>query len=282
MPTLTSPDGTTIAYESTGAGPTVILVDGAMCYRAAGPMRPLAALLAQHFTVVTYDRRGRGESTDTAPYAVAREVEDLRSLIRAVGGQAHVYTMSSGGALGLATAAADAGVTRLALYEPPYASEVQGGTRFAHYTERLTGALAEGRHGDAVALFMDNVGVPSQAIDAMRSQPGWTSLEAIAPTLAYDDALLAGGYVPRHLAEALTLPMIVLSGAASPEVLRQAAEATAGALAGADLRVLAGQTHDVDPAAVTPVLVDFFSTPGGRDPVDRLTPAGPVGAPVPS
>src|SRR5690348_7771281 len=120
MPTVTSADGTRIGYERAGDGPALVLVDGALCYRAAGPMRPLAALLTGDFTVFTYDRRGRGESTDTLPYEVEREVEDLRAVIRAAGGEAALYAMSSGGALALATAAADPGVTGLVLYEPPY------------------------------------------------------------------------------------------------------------------------------------------------------------------
>ena len=123
MSTLTSPDGTTIAYTRTGDGPPLILVDGAMCYRGAGPMDALAALLQDSFTVYTYDRRGRGESTDTLPHAVEREVEDLAALVAVAGGPAGVYAMSSGGALALATAATTPGIDRLALYEPPYTAE---------------------------------------------------------------------------------------------------------------------------------------------------------------
>ncbi len=99
MKTVTSKDGTTIAYDQVGNGPAVILVDGALCYRASGPSGPLAALLAPHFTVFTYDRRGRGDSTDTLPYGVEREVEDLEALLKAAGGSAFVYGISSGAAL---------------------------------------------------------------------------------------------------------------------------------------------------------------------------------------
>ena len=147
MSTVTSADGTTIAYERTGSGPPLILVDGAMCYRAAGPMRPLAALLQEHFTVYAYDRRGRGESSDTLPYAVAREVEDLQALIAQAGGEAYVYAISSGAALALATAAAGPGITKLALYEPPFMAEVEDGARIKEYTERLHELLDAGRDG---------------------------------------------------------------------------------------------------------------------------------------
>ena len=120
MGTLHSSDGTPIAYETAGDGPPVILVDGALCYRASGPSAPLAALLAEHFTVFTYDRRGRGESGDTAPYAVEREVEDIAALIDEAGGSACVYGISSGAALALEAANRGLGIERLVVYEAPF------------------------------------------------------------------------------------------------------------------------------------------------------------------
>ena len=258
MPAVTSADGTAIAYERTGSGPALVLVDGAMCYRGAGPMRPLAAVLQDSFTVYTYDRRGRGDSSDTPPYAVAREVQDLQALIARAGGRAHVYAISSGAALALATAAAGPGITGLALYEPPFMAEVDDGTRITEYTERLNELLGAGRNGDAVALFMTYVGMPAEAIAGMRAQPGWATLEAIAPTLAYDDEVLGGGSVPRDLASTIAVSTLVLAGSASPQSLQQAAKATADALPAAEHRTLDGQTHDVAPHALAPVLVEFF------------------------
>jgi pimeloyl-ACP methyl ester carboxylesterase len=258
MPAVTSPDGTTIAYERSGSGPVLVLVDGAMCYRGAGPARPLAARLQDGFTVYTYDRRGRGESSDTMPYAVAREVEDLQAVIAQAGGEAYVYGISSGAALVLATAAAGPGIARLALFEPPFMGEVEDGARIKEYTGRLHELLDAGRKGDAVALFMTNVGIPAQAVDGMRSQPGWALLEAIAPTLAYDDEVLTGGVVPRDLTSTIAVPALVLAGGASPEGLQQAAKATADALPAAEYRTLDGQTHDVAPDALAPVLAGFF------------------------
>jgi pimeloyl-ACP methyl ester carboxylesterase len=258
MPVITSPDGTTIAYESVGGGPALVLVDGAMCHRAAGPMRPLAGLLRDAFTVHTYDRRGRGESSDTPPYAVAREVEDMRALIARAGGEAYVYAISSGAALALAAAAAGPGIIGLALYEPPFLAEAGDGARTREYTERLTALLDAGRRGDAVALFMTHVGIPAEAVAGARAQPGWAALEAIAPTLAYDDQVLGDGGVPRDLAATITVPTLVLAGGASPQGLRRAAKATADALPAAGHRVLDGQTHDVAPDALAPVLREFF------------------------
>jgi pimeloyl-ACP methyl ester carboxylesterase len=257
--TVTSADGTTIAYERSGDGPALILVDGAMCHRAGGPMRPLAALLRDHFTVYAYDRRGRGESTDTLPYAVAREVEDLRALVERAGGEAYVYAISSGAAVALAAAAAGSGITRLALYEPPYLADAEEGTRGKEYSARLRELLAAGRRGDAVALFMTNVGVPAPVVEDTRSQPGWAAMEAIAPTLAYDDEALGGGGVPRDLAAAITAPALVLSGGASPEAMRQAAKTTAEALPAGRHQTLDGQIHDVAPEVLAPVLTAFFT-----------------------
>ncbi|MFG1941761.1 alpha/beta fold hydrolase [Nonomuraea sp. NPDC048826] len=255
MPEITSPDGTVIGYERSGDGPALILVDGAMCDRAAGPMRPLAALLSSSFTVYAYDRRGRGESTDTLPYAPAREVEDLQALIAEAGGEAYVYGISSGAALALRAAATGPGITRLALYEPPFIE----GPGNAAYTARLRELLAAGRAGDAVALFMAHVGMPPQAVDGMRAQPMFAVLEAIAPTLAYDDELLGGGRVPGDLASAITVPTLVLSGGAGPDELQGAAKATADAIPTAEHRTLDGQTHDVQADALAPALTAFFS-----------------------
>jgi pimeloyl-ACP methyl ester carboxylesterase len=259
MPVVTSADGTAIAYERTGNGPALVLVDGALCYRAAGPMRPLAARLRDSFTVHTYDRRGRGDSSDTLPYGVAREVEDLRAVIAQAGGEACVYAISSGAALALATAAAGPGITKLALYEPPFMAEVEDGSRAKEYTERLTELLDAGRAGDAVALFMARVGIPAPVVAGIRAQPGWTALETIAPTLRYDDQLLGDGSVPRGLGSAIAVPALVLAGGASPQSLQQVAKATADALPTAEHRTLDDQTHDVAPDALAPVLAEFFA-----------------------
>jgi len=260
MSTLTSPDGTSIAYSRTGTGPAVVLVDGAMCYRGAGPMDAMAAQLQDSFTVYTYDRRGRGESSDTLPYDVQREVEDLRALIAVAGGTAGVYAMSSGGALALATAAVEPGVTRLALYEPPYIAEAGEHDRVGAYTSGLTAALADNRRGDAIALFMTFVGIPEPVVTGMRAQPGWDRFEAIAPTLAYDNAQMTGSLVPRASLATITVPTAVVTGGGSPEILQVAGKAVADALRNGVHAVLDGQTHDVDAAALAPVLREHFLT----------------------
>jgi pimeloyl-ACP methyl ester carboxylesterase len=147
MPTVTSKDGTQIGYNTTGTGPAVILIDGAFCFRGFGPMPALAPLLAPHFTVYTYDRRGRGESGDTLPFALEREFEDIDALIQHAGGAASLYGISSGAGLALRAAASGLNVVKLALYEPPYDDNNLAGA--ATYTREITDALAAGSRGGA-------------------------------------------------------------------------------------------------------------------------------------
>lgn len=258
MGKVTSADGTTIAYESRGSGPPVILVDGAMCHRESGPMRGFAAALDEHFTVYAYDRRGRGASGDTPPYAVEREIDDLRALVAEAGGSAYGFGISSGAALLLRAAAAGVGFGRLALFEPPYVSESDGGQWSRSYTPRLTETLSAGRNGDAIELFMTSIGMPAEVVAGMRAQPFWPVFEAVAPTLAYDNAVMGDSSVPRDVAAAVTVPTLVTAGDASPANLRAAAKATADAVPGAVYRELPDQTHDVSAEALGPLLMEFF------------------------
>ena len=253
MDTVISADGTAIAFTRTGSGPALVLVDGALCYRAFGPLTALADRLAAHFTVYTYDRRGRGASGDTAPYAVAREIEDLEALIAHAGGSAYGYGISSGAALAIRAAAAGLPWRRLALYEPAFTGPKQ------EYSRELAELLAAGRRGDAVALFMTAVGMPAQAIAGLRGAPAWPVFEAVAPALAYDDAVLGDGTVPRDEAAIVKVPTILIDGGASPPALRDATAAVADAIPQAQRRTLDGQTHDVSADALAPVLIDFYS-----------------------
>ncbi|MGW1726105.1 alpha/beta fold hydrolase [Streptomyces sp. NPDC002306] len=252
-----SRDGTSIAYEHTGRGPTVVLVSGAMS--TGGTMAPLAARLADRFGVVVHDRRGRGESGDTAPYAVAREVEDIAALIEAAGGDAALYGVSSGGALVLAAAAAGLPVRQVAVYETPFADHGGGVQERAEYTGSLGRALAEGRRGDAVELFLRLTGMAEEMIQGARRSPMWPGMEAIAPSLAHDDAVMGDGLVPRDRLASLTVPVLAVAGGASPRWLRAATRAVAESAPRGAYRVLEGQTHMVDPDALAPVLAEFFT-----------------------
>lgn len=267
MSTVTSNDGTTIGYTRSGQGPAVILVDGALCFRAFGPMLGLAALLAPQFTIYSYDRRGRGESSDTTPYAVEREIEDLAALINEAGGSAFVYGISSGAALALQAACRLPAITKVVTYEAPY---VVDGTRpptVENYLPQLSTLLAAGRRGDAAELFMRNVGVSSdQEIAGMRQSPAWPVFESVAPTLLYDAACLENpadeSSLPPALIEqlgALKIPALVMGGGASPEWMLNTQRAIARAIPGAQYRILEGQTHQVAAEAIAPELEAFFA-----------------------
>jgi pimeloyl-ACP methyl ester carboxylesterase len=263
MEIVRSADGTKIAYDKLGEGPAVVLVDGAMCIRSSGAKPELTRLLASDFTVYSYDRRGRGDSGDTLPYAVDREIDDIAALIEAAGGTACLFGHSSGASLAMEAAAAlDAAVTKLAMYEAPYDDDPAVGPRWRQYLADLAQALAAGRRGDAAAFFMRYVGVPEQQIDAMHDSPGWAAIEAVAPSLSYDHAGVIGqdASVPAELAARVKVPTLVLYGDASFPFMRETAKTLSRLIPHAELRALAGQTHDVNPAVMTPVLTAFFAS----------------------
>ncbi len=259
MQTVTSKDGTSIAFDKLGQGPALILVGGAFQFRAIDqPTAQLAALLAQHFTVFHYDRRGRGDSGDTQPYAAEREIEDLEALIKAGGRSAFVFGNSSGAVLALEAAAHGLAITKLALYEPPFGLGRNARTAAANYTKQLTALLGEGRRGDAAALAMAQFGTPPEAVAGMRAAPVWSLFESVAPTLAYDNTIMGDGSVPTKRLESVTVSTLVLDGGASPAFMQNAAKATADTLPNAQHRSLEGQTHAVAPEILAPVLVQFF------------------------
>lgn len=257
MQRTVSKDGTTLAYERTGDGPPVVLVNGATCTRQADA--PLAAELASTHTVFAYDRRGRGGSGDTAPYAVAREVEDLAAVIDAAGGEAGVYGISSGGALALEAAASGLPITRVAVYEVPYSADPAVRAGADAYTAELTRLLTADDRSGAVELFLRRVGMPPEAVTGMRAEPFWQALEALAPTLAYDDAVLAGGDVPAARLARIAQPSLVLCGDAGPEWFRDTGRAVAAATPRGRYEVLHGQDHQVTSSALAPVLREFFA-----------------------
>ena len=257
MQTTTSKDNTTIAFDKLGSGPALILVDGALCHRTFGPMPGLAPLLAEHFTVFMYDRRGRGDSGNTLPYSLEREIEDIDTLIGEAGGSACVYGISSGAALALEAAASGLNITRLALYEPPYNDSAR--QQFGEYRKGVETLLSEGERGDAVALFMGYVGTPDEAVAGMKQSPMWPALESVAPTLAYDAAALGDGAVPVERAAAVKVPALVMAGGASFPFMHETAQALASAIPNAEYRSLAGQTHDVAAEAIAPELIAFFN-----------------------
>ncbi len=262
MKTVTSKDGTTIAYDQSGQGPVVIFVDGALQYRAFDQgMVPLAELLSEHLTVIHYDRRGRGDSTDTQPYALEREIEDIEAIIDEAGGSASLYGISSGAALAMEAAIQLSGkVKKLAMYEAPYNDDPAAQQTWREYTKQLAELLAAGRDGDAVGHFMMLVGATPEQVDEIRQTPMWPLWEAIAPTLAYDHIAALGedASVPVERAARVAVPTLVMDGAESFPFMHATAKALAKAIPNAQHRTLEGQTHEVESEALAPVLVQFL------------------------
>jgi alpha-beta hydrolase superfamily lysophospholipase len=258
-----SKDGTVIAYDQVGHGPPVILIVGALCSRTLGPAVKLAPMLAEHFTVFTYDRRGRGGSGDQAPYEVSREIEDLEALIREAGGSACVFGHSSGAVLALDAAEQGLCIRKLALYEAPL---IVDGSRPSMESDwaQIGAFLAADRRGDAVKVFLRAVGVPAFAVALMRWLPVWAKITAVAPTLAYDGALVGelqrGAPLPAGAWARVRVPALALAGGKSPAWMQSGTRALANALPDAKHRTLEGQTHDVAAKALAPVLREFFAS----------------------
>ena len=258
MDKVRSKDGTTIAFDRSGEGPPIILVVGAFNDRATGA--PLAAALQERFTVINYDRRGRGDSGDTAPYAVEREVEDLEALIEEAGGSASVFGYSSGAVLSLRAAARGLAIPKLALYETPLIAEGRLFERPEDLAARLAGLVEAGRRGDAVALFQtERVGLPADVVAQLRQAPFWPALEAMAHTLVYEIEILGDGSLPPELAASVEVPTLVIVGGQSSPFLRETAPALADAMPDARARVLEGQSHDLVPRFLAPVLEEFLA-----------------------
>lgn len=258
MQTVISQDGTKIAYDRSGEGPAVIVVGGAFNTRAMSA--PLAAELSKRgFTVFTYDRRGRGDSGDTAPYAVEREIQDLEALVTEAGGEAFAVGFSSGAALILEATAAGVAFDKVALFEPPYVGDADGMPRPIDLVPKIVELTSSGRRGEAVAVFMtEAVGQPQEAVDFMRSQPMWPGLEAIAHTVAYDFTIMGDGDVPSDKAAAVKVPALLIDSSGTIERLSRATRVTAEALPDARHITLEGGFHEVPPETLAPALEEFF------------------------
>jgi pimeloyl-ACP methyl ester carboxylesterase len=223
-------------------------------------MPKLAPLLARHFTVYPYDRRGRGQSGDTLPYSKEREVEDIAALIEEAGGSAFLLGLSSGAALALEAAASGLAVRKVAAYEPPYIDPT-GEHGAIEHEPRLQTLVAEGNRGGAVKYFMrDMVGVPAPAVVMMRLMPWiWRKLTAVAHTLPYDTAVMNQFRIPTARLASITVPTLAMHGSKTDPRLQKAAKAVADAIPGARHVTLANQTHNVKPAILAPAVIEFFN-----------------------
>jgi pimeloyl-ACP methyl ester carboxylesterase len=259
MDTAASADGTVIAFDRYGDGPPVIMTAGA--FNTRSQTEPLARALAPRFTALNYDRRGRGDSGDTAPYAAEREIDDIAALIQQAGGSASVFGHSSGATLALQAAASGLPITRLVLYEPPFNTQDNDPLLPAGFAGELAGLVSAGRRGDAVELYQTTaVGIPREVVAQMRHAPFRPGLEAIAHTLAYDAAIVGDRSLPTGLLATITVPALVITGEQSPPFLRNAAQAAAQTLPNGQLAVLPGQGHDINPDATAPVMAEFLAS----------------------
>ena len=255
MPKVLSKDGTAIAFERFGEGPPIILVVGAFNDQSTGA--PLAAFLAPHYTVFNYDRRGRGQSGDTLPYAVAREIEDLAALIAETGGSSAVFGYSSGACLALQAAACGLAITRLALYEPPYLIAPAAEPNHAAHLGEL---VAAGRRSGAVEYFQTQVvGIPEEVVAQLRHAPFRPALEAMAHTLVYEAIILGDRSLPTEMAGRLTVPTLAIAGGASFPFMQVTAHALADAMPNGQACILEGQSHDIVPSVLGPVLEAFLA-----------------------
>jgi pimeloyl-ACP methyl ester carboxylesterase len=264
MHKVRSKDGTSIAYTKDGTGPAVIAITGALGVGSEPMFTELAELLAPHFTAITYHRRGRGQSGDTQPYAVEREIEDIEAIIEAVGGSASLYGLSSGAALALETAnKVPAKVKKAALYEPPYVVDDSHPPLPADYIPHLKQLIAEGRRGDAVEYFMTAaIGLPEEYLAPMRADPSWASMKDVAHTLHYDGTIMGQNmagkpFRPNQWPNA-TMPILVITGGESDPFFFSGADALVSQLPKGKRHILPGQSHGVESAVLAPLLIDFF------------------------
>jgi pimeloyl-ACP methyl ester carboxylesterase len=265
MQTVISDDGTRIAYDSYGDGPALILIGGALSFRKFKKMEQFAETLSDRYTVINYDRRGRGDSGDTKPFALEREIEDIAALIDAVGGTASLWGWSSGGALALRAAGAGIGVEKVAAYEPPFSVDPQNKVPTRDYGERIEQLVARNDRAGLVKHFMRNgVGLPAPFVALMRLMPMYKDLKANALTLGYDFAAMGPHNMvgqPLDPAEwaSVTVPALIAYGSKTPDQLKNGSKAIAALLAEAELVEIAGGTHNVSVDAFAPVLAEFLS-----------------------
>jgi pimeloyl-ACP methyl ester carboxylesterase len=253
METVTSADGTPIAYEHSGTGPSLVACTGAFCDRMSSA--PLAEHLRDRFTVYRFDRRGRGDSGDSPPWSVAREIEDLAAVSAATGETPFVYGHSSGAALALEAAAAGVAMRALAVYEPPF---VPGVGTASETADTMAALCAAGRPEEAALLFLRNTGMGDAQLAQMRGAPWWPRMVALAPQLPYDVRLGNRGVVPVDRLARIGCPVLALAGALSPAWATDGMTAITAAVPDGRARRVEGQAHGVDQAVMAELLATFF------------------------
>ncbi|UVI28429.1 alpha/beta fold hydrolase [Paenibacillus spongiae] len=258
MKTTRSKDGTILAYDVYGSGPALIFITGATCFRTFEPVMHDANVFAEQFTVYNYDRRGRGDSGDTQPYAIERELEDIEAIIDEAGGTAYVYGHSSGAILALEAAMRLGGkVSKLVMYDPAYASDTADQEEFIVLRQGLHQLLDNGKNAEAISLFLQGIGIPEEAVAGMRHSPQWATMAALAPTLAYD-TMLANDFPPVARASRLAVPSLIIVGEESPPSMHEVANQLSQAIPNAAYRKLAGEDHMPNAEVVLQILSSFL------------------------
>ncbi len=258
MPTIQSRDGTTLAYDVYGSGPALIYITGASCFRTFRPIVHDAKTFATAFTVYTYDRRGRGDSGNTLPYAVAREVEDIAAMIDAAGGTAHLFGHSSGAVLALEAALRFGNtIGNVVLYDPSYVNDEAEQAQYASLSQQIHTLLQRGNHAHAMKTFLRGIGMPKAFVYLLPLMRDWKTMVALAPTLAYDLALTRD-LPPLDRAAHVSVPVLVLVGEKSPARIHDNVRQLTTAMPGATCIQLVGQDHMASATAVLPVLTSFL------------------------
>jgi pimeloyl-ACP methyl ester carboxylesterase len=258
MHTTKSRDGTTLAYDVYGSGPALIYVTGASCFRSFRPVLQDAKAFAQEFTVYNYDRRGRGDSGDTPPYSIEREVEDIDAMIDAAGGKANLYGHSSGAVLALEAALRMPGkVHKVVMYDPSYVHDEAEKATYSQLSQKVQRLLDSGKNREAMRTFLKGIGMPSIFVWLLPLFPGWKTMVALAPTLTYDIALTKD-LPPVDRATQITVPTQIVVGEKSPAGLHDVANQLTKAVPGAKFEQLPGQNHMVSAKALLPVLSRFL------------------------
>lgn len=258
---VSSRDSTIIGYEKSGGGPLIILIDGAMAHRAYRGSRLLASELSNAFTVLTYDRRGRGQSTDTQPYAIEREIEDIETLIDKIGLPANLYGFSSGAVLALRAAATlNSKVSKVVAFEPPFNGDdsIEAKQEFLQYAEKMQCLINDKNMTEAVSYFLKDM-VPGEVLDQMKKSPEWKSMEKVAPTLVYDNFVMGDGGVPYDWFTTIEQPVLVVDGELSPPFKNEAANLVADNLPNSKRFTLRGHDTLAEPKDLAPILQNFFT-----------------------
>lgn len=260
----TSKDGTRIAFSKQGNGNPLILIDGAFCHRNFGANVKLPEYLTSHFTVYTYDRRGRGESENKLPYAIEREFEDLQAVINEAGGSAFVYGISSGAALAMEALKNGVSISKLVVFEAPYIVDQSRKPLPNNYLSTIQHLIKDNKPGQTVKYFMKTgVGLPAFVVWMMQLMPAWKQMKQISQTLEYDTLMLKdyglGKALRKEDWEKIKIPVLVVSGTKSEKWAQNAMKQLAEVLSNAKHLNLIGQNHLVNPKVLAPVLINFFT-----------------------